>query len=587
MGCICKCKNKPKKPKIKEQDTSKHNQDIPHNHNINCDNSKYKLINPNLNTVVNNYIIQLQDQHNEHSPITKSPQNKLIQNYINPKSNSSALKNIVTNANTITNNFSLPKDNSLQHKQTLAPVSLNINYKTFIGRRTYSELLKEYIILEHLGAGAYGVVQKVKHKSTGQIRAMKTIRKNSVCESKSLREIENLMLLDHPKILKLYEFFYDNKHIYIITEYCEGGELFDKIKERNGFFTERDAATILKSVLQAVAYCHSMKLVHRDLKPENIILEGNSLDNIKLIDFGTANIISPNQKFKERLGTAYYIAPEVLKKNYDEKCDLWSIGVIMYILLTGEPPFNGENDEEILRNVKTGIVNFSSPIFEEVTKDAKDLLKKLLHITPSKRISAVCALEHPWIKNLAPNMMMKPEIAKKVFENLQSFQANQKLQEATVAFIVNQLISREEIKGLRELFVELDTNCDGVLSREELEIGLTLYYGKDNAKKQTELIFMNVDADKNGFISYDEFVRASIDKVKLLSEEKLRAAYGLFDKNGDGGIEAKEIKEVLGRDLADNTDGIWKEIVNEVDKNGDGIISYEEFKEMMENICKR
>ena len=119
-------------------------------------------------------------------------------------------------------------------------MSLNINYKTFIGRRTYSELLKEYIILEHLGAGAYGVVQKVKHKSTGQIRAMKTIRKNSVCESKSLREIENLMLLDHPKILKLYEFFYDNKHIYIITEYCEGGELFDKIKERNGFFTERD-----------------------------------------------------------------------------------------------------------------------------------------------------------------------------------------------------------------------------------------------------------------------------------------------------------------------------------------------------------
>jgi calcium-dependent protein kinase len=330
-----------------------------------------------------------------------------------------------------------------------------------------------------------------------------------------------------------------------------------------------------------------MKLVHRDLKPENIILEGNSLDNIKLIDFGTANIISPNQKFKERLGTAYYIAPEVLKKNYDEKCDLWSIGVIMYILLTGEPPFNGENDEEILRNVKTGIVNFSSPIFEEVTKDAKDLLKKLLHITPSKRISAVCALEHPWIKNLAPNMMMKPEIAKKVFENLQSFQANQKLQEATVAFIVNQLISREEIKGLRELFVELDTNCDGVLSREELESGLTLYYGKDNAKKQTELIFMNVDADKNGFISYDEFVRASVDKVKLLSEEKLKAAYGLFDKNGDGGIEAKEIKEVLGRDLADNTDGIWKEIVNEVDKNGDGIISYEEFKEMMENICKR
>lgn len=587
MGCICQCRKKAQKTKNKVLDIQSVSKLSPKS-SFNCEGSKNKLIKPNKHTVVNNYILQLQEQNNQiNSIISRTPKGKYSQNYVLPKPKFSALKNIPSHQNTLSNNHSLPKEYSLQNKPTLTSISLTVNYKTFIGRRNYAELLKEYILLEHLGAGAYGVVQKVRHKLSGQIRAMKTIKKNAVCEDKSLREIENLMLLDHPKILKLYEFFYDNKNIYIITEFCEGGELFDKIKERNGFFTERDAATILKSIFQAVAYCHSMKLVHRDLKPENIILEGNNLENIKLIDFGTANIISPNQKFKERLGTAYYIAPEVLKKNYDEKCDLWSIGVIMYILLTGEPPFNGENDEEILKNVKTGIVNFSSPIFSEISNEAKDLLKKLLERIPSKRISAVCALEHPWIKNLAPNMMLNPSVAEKVFNNLQSFQANQKLQEATVTFIVNQLLSRKEIEDLREIFVELDTNCDGVLSREELESGLALYYGKERAREQTELIFTNVDADKNGFISYDEFIRASVDKVKLLSEEKLRTAYQLFDKNGDGGIEAKEIKEVLGKDLKDSEDMIWKDIINEVDKNGDGIISYEEFKEMMENICKR
>ena len=275
-----------------------------------------------------------------------------------------------------------------------------------------------------------------------------------------------------------------------------------------------------------------------------------------------------------------------MKKNYDEKCDLWSIGVIMFILLTGEPPFNGNTDEEILQNVKNGYVDFSTSIFEEISEEAKDLLSKLLEKVPSKRYSAIEALEHPWIKNLAPNAKLNKNIGQKVFTNLKNFQADQKLQEAAVAFITNQLVSKEETEELRKIFIELDTNCDGVLSREEVECGLVKYYGGDKAKEETEIIFSKVDADKNGFISYDEFIRASIDKNKILSEEKLKAAYKLFDKNGDGTIEAKEIKEVLGKDLVYDNENIWDDIVKEVDENGDGLISYEEFKTMMEKICK-
>ena len=541
--------------------------------------------NTNLNNINNNSTSNVPKDNS----ISQKGTNIALTQIINVKSlklpnqNKQNKKMKVASSNIVSSKVSFPK--SLGHKPTLTSNSVNVNYKTFIIGKAYSVLVQEYDLMEHLGAGAFGVVQKVRHKSSGQIRAMKTIKKQNMYDANSIKEIENLMLLDHPNILKLYEFFYDNQYLYVITEYCEGGELFDVIKERNGYFSEKDAATILKSVLQAVAYCHSRHLVHRDLKPENILLEGNSLENIKLIDFGTGNLIAPNQKFKERLGTAYYIAPEVLKKNYDEKCDLWSIGVIMYILLTGEPPFNGSTDSEILQNVKMGTVNFNSNIFNEVSDEAKDLLKQLLRRDPTKRISAIESLKHSWIKHLAPNSKINIDVASKVFNNLSTFQAEKKLQEAAVAFIVNQLVSKEETEELRRIFVNLDSNCDGVLSREELESGLIQYYGGDKAKKQTDEIFRKVDADKNGFISYDEFIRASIDKVKLLSEEKLKAAYQLFDKNGDGSIEAKEIKEVLGRDFKDD-EKIWSEIVKEVDRNGDGTISYEEFKLMMENICK-
>ena len=544
MGNLCKKKKKP----IPEPHFTTKDQ-------INSNSQSNFLINSNKPSIVNNFIIQM--------PV-KNDNNSFQQKNTSSVEKYGSLKKIDTN-------FTNP---------------ININYKTFIKGKNYSDLLNEYDILEHLGAGALGVVQKVRHKASKQIRAMKTIKKNTIYEEKNLKEIENLMLLDHPNILKLYEYYYDKKNLYIITDFCEGGELFDKIKDRNGYFSERDAATIIKAVLQAIAYCHSIGLVHRDLKPEHILLEGNDLDHIKIIDFGSSNLINQNQKLKERLGTAYYIAPEVLKKNYDEKCDLWSIGVIMFILLTGEPPFNGSNDEEILQNVKNGYVDFSTSIFQEISNEAKDLLSKLLEKVPSKRISAIEALEHPWIKNLAPNSKMNKEVGKRVFENLRNFQADQKLQEAAVAFITNQLVTREETEELRKIFMELDVNCDGVLSREEVECGLVKYYGGDKAKEETDAIFSKVDADRNGFISYDEFIRASIDKNKILSEEKLRAAFKLFDKNGDGNIEAKEIKEVLGKDINNDNEDIWNNIIKEVDQNGDGEISYEEFKIMMEKMCK-
>jgi calcium-dependent protein kinase len=506
---------------------------------------------------------------------------------INDKPNQPIINNYIYNLNSQNKNTSNNDINDNDNENDNKLISVNIDYKTFIKGKSYSNLLKEYILFEHLGAGAFGLVQKVKHKSSGQIRAMKIIKKDSKYSNKNLKEIENLKLLNHPNILKLYEYYFDKKNIYIITEYCEGGELFDKIKEHNSSFSEKDAAKILKAVLQAVAYCHSMGVVHRDLKPENILLEGNDFEHIKLIDFGTSTIINKNKKFNEKLGTAYYIAPEVLSKNYDEKCDLWSVGVIMYILLTGEPPFNGKNDDEIIHNVKTGSINFNSYILKHVSAEGKDLLKKFLERNTKKRISAAKALEHPWIKKEAPNAILNENIGKKVFNNLKSFSADEKLQEAVIAYIVNQLVSKDEVQELTKIFKDLDENNDGVLNRQEIESGLIKYYGEEKAKEEIDNLFKKIDADGNGTISYEEFIRASIDKRSILTDKNLMNAYKLFDKNGDGSIEAKEIKEVLGKDIIGNADDkIWEEIIKEVDENGDGVISFEEFKKMMEKLCK-
>jgi calcium-dependent protein kinase len=333
---------------------------------------------------------------------------------------------------------------------------------------------------------------------------------------------------------------------------------------------------IMKNILMAVAYCHSQNIVHRDLKPENILLEfyNNDKENfsIKMIDFGTSREFKPGVKLSEKTGTPYYIAPEVLRKRYDEKCDLWSCGVIMYILLSGEPPFNGNNDAEILKNVEVGVYDLEIEPFKYVSEDAKFLIRKLLEFEPGKRFSAVEAMETKWIKELAPNAKLSGEIASKILANLKTFRADQKLQEATLAFIVNQLISKEETAELKKVFMELDANNDGKLSYQEIVEGYRRMYNSPQPEIEAQKIMSSVDADNNGYISYEEFIRATVDRTKIITDQKLESAFKLFDKNGDGFISAVEIKEVLGRDSSIN-DEIWNAVVKEVDVNGDGEIS--------------
>ena len=253
-----------------------------------------------------------------------------------------------------------------------------------------------------LGSGAFGQVKKATNKSNGEVRAVKMIDKLQLDESEKTRllyEIDILKNLTHPNIVRLYEVYQNRSTIFLVTELCEGCELFDEISKRE-HLTENEAAHVCKQILQAIAYCHSQNIAHRDLKPENVLLDVKNRGTIKVIDFGTSHHYdSESHVMHQMYGTPYYIAPEVLVGTYNEKCDMWSIGVILYIMLCGRPPFNGATEEQIIARVKQGVWSFKGEIWSDISDSAKDLIEKLMTKDVNRRLSAVQALAHPWIKS--------------------------------------------------------------------------------------------------------------------------------------------------------------------------------------------
>jgi len=466
---------------------------------------------------------------------------------------------------------------------------LKIKASNFVSQHA-GKLRDHYRIGKMLGSGAFGEVRVCVHRESGAQRAVKVLRKAHMDEDEKrmfFNEINILKDLDHPNLLKMYEFFEDEKRYYIVTDICKGGELFDEIVAR-GKFTERDASMLMKQVLSCINYCHQNHIVHRDLKPENILLEQNKeFDQIKIIDFGTSLVVEEGKKLDEKLGTPYYIAPEVLAKNYGPKCDIWSCGVITYIVLSGIPPFNGASDQEIMKKVKLGKFSFSDPVWNGMSDKGKDFITQLLIKDQNKRPSAAEALQHPWIQqaNQASKESMSSDVAMSALTNLQNFNAKSKLKQATYAFIASQLLSKQEKEQIDKVFRAMDLNGDGKLQKDEIKQGYAEYFGRNLTDDEVDEMFNKVDADGSGEIEYSEFVVATLNEKNLLSNNKLQTAFKMFDKDGGGSISIEEIKQVLsfGQKLEES---VVEQIIKQVDENGDGEISYDEFAQMMlQNIA--
>ena len=474
---------------------------------------------------------------------------------------------------------------------------INLTNNLIIGQ-SKSDPGIDYKKKNFLGEGAFASVYLVENRITESIRAMKIINKSAECteqeEQEIINEINILRAMDHPNILKIFE-FYSNKDSYsIITEYCSGGELFNEIKE-NGPFDEKYSAFVMYQIFSAINYCHSMKIMHRDLKPENILImdrNRNGFPRIKICDFGTSLMVEKGGIQKKIVGSSYYIAPEVLKNNYNEKCDIWSCGVILYILLSGKPPFNGDDDNEVMANVTTGQYDLHCAPFNRISNSAKDLIKKLLIMDKDKRINAQEALNHIWFKEKKAkelyNQIKDENIIKKLLNNLKKYKRESVIQETALAYLVHNFPQMNDVINACKLFSQIDVNGDGKVTQKELYKGLKTKINSPTLEKDVAEIYKNLDMDNNGFIEYEEFVRAAVSKEKFLNDNVLRFAFRYFDKDGSGEITFDEIEDVFKKSIPEKSDihGTLRQIIKEVDLNGDGVISFEEFAHVMKKMLK-
>ena len=438
-----------------------------------------------------------------------------------------------------------------------------------------------YEIVSQIGKGGYSKVFEVRNKTTNAIRACKYISKVKMNEKtleRTLREINMLKKLDHPNIIKLYEVYESKNSIYLIMEKCNGGELFDNIIEhitKGKMYSEKQVSEIISQILSAINYCHKNGICHRDLKPENILLLNKENENeenykIKIIDFGLSQYISDN-KLNSRVGTAYYVSPEVLSGEYTKKCDVWSIGIILCVLLTGEPPFNGANDSIIYNKIKNYNYHFSHK-WRNISTEAKDLVSHML-VPENIRYDINQVISHPWLKKNA-NENESNNIALD-YNNLINYHKNNFFKKMVLYYISSKLDDKH-LMEINKIFKLFDKDNDGQISLEEFHSVLTNFNLKSN---EINLLFNSLDMDKNGSINYTEFISAYLPKQIYLKDELLAEAFAFFDKGNNGTISREDIISTLKINDTDSKE--IEHLMKKIDKNEEEVIDKEKFLEIM------
>ncbi len=449
----------------------------------------------------------------------------------------------------------------------------SISKQTFINHNK-SNVHDFYEIQDEIGSGRYSRCYRAKNIDTGDYYACKVIEKGNLTDYDTLMsEINILLTLDHPNIIKLYEIFETDKFIYLIMELCTGGELFDRIikKTENGeIFNEREAANIFRQMMGAISYCHSKKIVHRDLKPENLLLLNESPNSpIKVIDFGMSKIFKEStETMSDYVGTAFYISPEVLEGKYDSKCDIWSAGVILYLLLSGCLPFDGENDEEVFQKIKSRKYDFPSNEWDNISEEAKDLVKGML-CDVSCRFDIEQVIKHTWVRKLAP--ISKPWEKNTLNINaLKIFAKSNKLRQATITFIASRL-NENNLQKYKNSFQKIDIKGNGMLDMDEMKKAI-------GNRGFVDEIFRGIDTDNTGAIEYTKFVAANMDKNLYLDSGRLKSAFKIFDLENSGKISKDNIKKALKMSDGDQElDTLFEKY--DIDK--DGQLSFDEFESMM------
>ena len=491
---------------------------------------------------------------------------------------------------------------------------------------------KYYKELMTLGSGTYGTVKKVSLiKNPLTIRAMKIIPKENIMQgidnSKLIDEISILKQLDHPNIMKIYECFVDKDYFYIISDFCDQGDLLGKI-EKIGKMNEIVVKFLMDQIFNAVSYLHSRNVLHGVIKLENILLytasnnkgrrftsinidingilelqkeinRANSVTKrsknyvndmlnyeIKLIDFGCSkyfvNKKKKHQKLSGIIGTTLYCSPEVVDDLYDEKSDEWSCGVLMYILLCGQPPFIGDSEEEIFKKIKKCEYNFKPKEFDEVSNNCKDLIRKLLEPKKKKRIKASEALRHPFFTELFnPNKAMTENKDLNILKKLLNYKKpTSKFHETIYAYLCNNFISIDEEKKLRAVFRYIDKEEKNSFTKNELKKSLK-EINIDLPEELFNEIFLLLDSNQNDIIEYQEFLRATCNKITLLTNSNLKNTFlALCGGEEKEFINSNDIKAFIFRD-SPIEDNIFNEYLEQFGMKKDDKITFKQFSDII------
>ncbi|CAH8283556.1 unnamed protein product [Eruca vesicaria subsp. sativa] len=471
-----------------------------------------------------------------------------------------------------------PDPNKPKHMRRVS--SAGLRTESVLQRKT--ENFKEFYSLgRKLGQGQFGTTFLCVEKSTGNEYACKSISKRKLLTDEDVEDVRREIqimhhLAGHPNVISIKGAYEDVIAVHLVMELCSGGELFDRIIQR-GHYTERKAAELARTIVGVLETCHSLGVMHRDLKPENFLFVSKEEDSLlKTIDFGLSMFFKPDEIFTDVVGSPYYVAPEVLRKRYGSESDVWSAGVIVYILLSGVPPFWAETEQGIFEQVLHGDLDFSSDPWPSISDGAKDLVQKMLVRDPKRRLTAHQVLCHPWVQidGVAPD---KP-LDSAVLSRMKQFSAMNKFKKMALRVIAESL-SEEEIAGLKEMFKMIDADNSGQITFEELKVGLKRVGA--NLKESEILDLMQAaDVDNSGTIDYKEFIAATLHLNKIEREDHLFAAFSYFDKDDSGFITHDELQQACEEFGVE--DARIEEMIRDVDQDKDGRIDYNEFVAMMQ-----
>ncbi|XP_023544788.1 calcium-dependent protein kinase 28-like isoform X1 [Cucurbita pepo subsp. pepo] len=486
-----------------------------------------------------------------------------------------------------------PNENPKRNSQQLKIKEKNVSRRTSgvipCGKRTdfgyHKNFDERYTIGKLLGHGQFGYTYVAIDKENGDRVAVKKIEKNKmilpIAVEDVKREVKILQeLTGHENVVQFHNAFEDDSYVYIVMELCEGGELLDRIlSKKDSRYTEKDAAVVVRQMLKVAAECHLHGLVHRDMKPENFLFKSAKEDSpLKATDFGLSDFIKPGKKFHDIVGSAYYVAPEVLKRKSGPESDVWSIGVITYILLCGRRPFWDKTEDGIFKEVLRNKPDFRRKPWPSISPSAKDFIKKLLVKDPLARLTAAQALSHRWVREGGDASEIPIDIS--VLSNMRQFVKYSRLKQFALRALAS-TIGEEELADLRDQFDAIDVDKNGSISLEEMRQALAKDLPWKLKESRVLEILQAIDVNTDGLVDFTEFVAATLhvhqleehDSVKW--QQRSQAAFEKFDIDKDGFITPEELRMHTG------LKGSIDPLLEEADIDKDGKISLSEFRRLL------